>query len=111
MQLRRFLLQLDANGIRQCAGGGRAWAPAFGEGVVCATVAVERVVWSAEALASGDGTGNVHAHVGTGDMGIEFATLRARNGVVERGFCLGFRASESAAGEPTARRRDTTRKP
>uniref|UniRef100_A0A914X5J4 Uncharacterized protein n=1 Tax=Plectus sambesii TaxID=2011161 RepID=A0A914X5J4_9BILA len=65
----------------------------------------------AEALAGGDGSGNVHSHVGTGDMGIRFATLRARNSVMEQGFCLGYQASKSAAGEPTARCRDTNRKP
>uniref|UniRef100_A0A914WR69 Uncharacterized protein n=1 Tax=Plectus sambesii TaxID=2011161 RepID=A0A914WR69_9BILA len=57
----------------------------------------------AEALAGGDGSGNVHSHVGTGDMGIRFAMLRACNGVVEQGFCLGYRASERVAGELTAR--------
>uniref|UniRef100_A0A914XKT5 Uncharacterized protein n=1 Tax=Plectus sambesii TaxID=2011161 RepID=A0A914XKT5_9BILA len=58
----------------------------------------------AEAFVGGDGSGNVHAHIGTGDMEIRFAMLWARNGLVERGFCLGYRASKSAAGEPTARR-------
>uniref|UniRef100_A0A914W2L5 Uncharacterized protein n=1 Tax=Plectus sambesii TaxID=2011161 RepID=A0A914W2L5_9BILA len=44
----------------------------------------------AKALAGGDGTGNVHAHIGTGDMGIRFAMLHAHNGMVEWGFYLGY---------------------
>uniref|UniRef100_A0A914VZU0 Uncharacterized protein n=1 Tax=Plectus sambesii TaxID=2011161 RepID=A0A914VZU0_9BILA len=44
-----FPYRKDANGIRQCAGGGRAWAPAFAECVVSATVVVERLVWSRSA--------------------------------------------------------------